>query len=212
VAERKARSGKATTKAGGAQEPSVLFTPEDAARATEAVLTAADERRAEALDTLELVHRARANQLDRAVEGLDARGDPRAQVLASAAEATNSVAQRLRVEAARARVEEPPPAEGTAKVHGHVLDERLEPVEGANVHVVDKRGRRVRGASAATDPEGYFVLEWTPPGGRGAEAEAEVRLRVMRGTSRVLREERAPRRRAAGDVEYMEIVVAEEQG
>jgi hypothetical protein len=212
MAEKKARSEKATPKGARGQEPNVLFTPEDAARATEAVLTAADERRGESLDTLELVHRARANVLDRAVERLDARGDPRAEALASAAEATNSVAQRLQAEAKRARVEEPPPAGETAKVHGHVLDERFEPVAGANVHVIDKRGRRVRGASVSTDPEGYFVLEWTPPGGRGAETEAEVRLRVTTRSSRVLHEERTPRPRAAGAVEYTEIVVAEEQG
>jgi hypothetical protein len=211
VVERTAENG-ASTRAGGAEEPNILFTPEDAARATEAVLTAADEGRAQALETLELVHRARANLLDRAVEGLDVRTDPRAQVLASAAEATNIVAQRLRVEAARARIKEPPPAEATAKVHGHVIDERLDPVEGVNVQVVDMRGRRVRGASAATDPQGYFVLEWTPPGGRGTKTVAEVRLRVMKGSSRVLHEERAPRRRAAGDVEYAEIVVPAEQG
>jgi hypothetical protein len=208
VAERKAR----TERASRAEEPNVLFTPQDADRALEAMLTSADERRADALDTLELVQRARATLLERGVERLDARTDPAAEALAAAAEATNNVAQRLRVEAARARVEEPAPAEEVTKVHGHVLDEGLEPVEGATVHVLDKNGRRVRGASTTTDPEGYFVLEWAPPARRGAEAEPEVRLRVTTGSSRVLHEERTPQPRATGAVEYREIVVPKERG
>jgi hypothetical protein len=188
----------------------VLYTPEEASRAAEALLDAADGRRAEALDTLELVHRARARVLGRAVERLEAQEDPRAETLAAAVEATHDVARRLKVEAARARLEELEPAEEAAKVHGHVLDERLEPVAGANVHVVDERGKRIRGATASTNADGYFVLEWSPPRGREGEAEHAVRLRVTTGAARVLHEEPSPRPRAVGAVEYTEIVVPEE--
>ena len=105
----------------------------------------------------------------------------------------------------------PTPAEGVVTVHGHVLDPGLEPVPGVQVHLVDRTGKRIRGAGSSTDADGYFALEWTPRAGRAGEAEPAARLRVAAGTSRVLHEEPRPRVRRAGAVEYTEIVLAEDR-
>jgi hypothetical protein len=201
----KRAAARKTTKPRQSRAPNVLVTPDEAGRAAEELIAKADENRAGALGTLELVRKARVSALGRELERLQAEDDPRAQAVERALEATHTVVRRLAVETRRAAIAPPKPAKDVSKVHGHVLNHRLQPVRSANVHVVDREGKRVRGASASTDAEGYFELEWTP-----REPE-EVVLRVTAGRSRVLYEEAHPRPRGAGSAEYAELLVEEER-
>ncbi len=174
------------------------------------MIAKADEQRASALETLALVQHARAQVLSRDVERLKAVGDDRAAVLGHVVEASESTAQQIELEAKRTRLVQPEPSRDLAKVYGQVLDEQLGPVRDATVQVVDSTGKQVRGASATTDDEGSFVLEWKPPAPKDGEQQ-EVRLRVVEGRTSVLHEDDEPRERPAGAVEYREIVVAKER-
>jgi hypothetical protein len=187
-----------------------LFVSEDdVERAVEELLTDADERRAAGLQTLALVRRARVPGLEREFDRAESRDDPHAAALGDLVAATEEVAQYLRAEARRAQIVQPTLTEGASVLHGHVVDERGDPVHGVDVHLVDRSGRRIRNATVSTDAAGYFELEWTPPTPKRGEPEPVVRLRVAAGTSRVLYEEPKPRPRAVGTVEYMEIAVEE---
>ena len=188
----------------------VLISPVEAERAAEAVIAKADEQRASALETLALVQHARAQVLSRDVERLKGVADDRAAVLGQVVEATESTAQQIGLEAKRSRLVQPEPSRELAKVYGQVLDEQQGPVRDATVQVVDSTGKQVRGASATTDDEGSFVLEWKPPAPKDGEQQ-EVRLRVVEGRTSVLHEDDEPRERPAGSVEYREIVVAKER-
>jgi hypothetical protein len=184
-----------------------LFVSEDEVeRAVEELLTDGDERRATGLETLTLVRRARVTGLERELDRAEMREELHAAALANLIAATDEIAQNLGVEAKRAQILQPAPAEGASIVHGHVVDERGNPVRGVDVHLVDRSGKRIRNATVSTNADGYFELEWTPSAKRG-EPAPEARVRVAAGTSRVLYEEPNPRPRAAGTVEYIEIGV-----
>jgi hypothetical protein len=184
-----------------------LFVSEDdVERAVEELFTDADERRASGLETLAIVRRARVTGLARELNRAEMREDPCAVALGDLVVATEEIAQFLGAEARRAQIVQPKPEEGAYIVHGHVVDERGDPVGGIDVQLVDRSGKRIRNATVATDADGYFELVWTPPVKRG-EPEPEARVRVAAGTSRVLYEEPKPRPRAAGTVEYIEIGV-----
>jgi hypothetical protein len=192
----------------GAAGAGLFVSEDDVERAVEELLTDADERRATGLETLALVRRARVTGLERELDRAETREDPHAAALANLVAATDEIAQNLGVEARRAQITQPTPAEGASVVHGHVVDERGNPVSGVDVQLVDRSGKRIRNATVSTDADGYFELEWTPPAKRG-EPEPEARVRVAAGTSRVLYEEPKPRPRPAGTVEYMQIAVEE---
>jgi hypothetical protein len=186
-----------------------LFVNEDdVERAVEELLTDADGHRVTGLETLALVRRARVTGLQRELDRAETREDPYAAALGDLVAASEEIAQRLGAEAKRAQIVQPIPSEGASVVHGHVVDERGNPVRGVDVQLVDRSGKRIRNATVSTDANGYFELEWTPPAKRG-EPESEARVRVAAGTSRVLYEEPKPRPRAAGTVEYMEIGMEE---
>ena len=184
----------------------LLFGDDQVDRAVEDQFGAADDDRAVRLERLDLVLKARQNGLARELETLKQREDPRAPELEPVVAALAERAQRLRLLAAQAQLAPPPPDEAATTVHGHVLDAELAPVSGASVYLVDAKDRRVRGISAATDDNGYFVLEYTPPA--SAEAAAELRVRVATPSeSRVLGQQAAARRLLPGAVEYTEIVL-----
>jgi hypothetical protein len=190
-------------------DASLFVSEEDVERSFDELLTDADERRSAGLETLALVRRARVPGLERELRRGEAREDPHAGALGDLVAATEEIAQYFGVEAKRAQIVQPTPAEGAAVVHGHVVDERGEPVHGVDVQLLDRSGKRIRNASVSTDAAGYFELEWTPPAAKRGEAEPEARVRVAAGASRVLYEEPTMRPRGAGGVEYMEIVVSE---
>lgn len=192
-------------------DANVLISPDEAERAAEAVIAKADEQRASALETLALVQHARAQVLSRDVERLKGVADERAAVFGQMLETTESTAQQVELEAKRARLVQPAPSTDLSKVYGQVLDEQFQPVRDAAVQVVDSTGKQVRGASATTDADGLFVLEWKPPAPKDGEQQ-EVRLRVVEGRTSVLHEDDEPKERPAGAVEYREIVVAMESG
>jgi hypothetical protein len=186
-----------------------LFVSEDdVERTVEELLTDADERRATGLETLALVRRARVPSLERELDREETREDSDAAALADLAAASKEIAQYLDAEARRAQIVQPTPVEGASVVHGHVVDERGDPVRGIDVQLVDRSGKRIRNATVSTDADGYFELEWMPSTKPG-EPEPEARVRVAAGTSRVLYEEPKPHPRPAGTVEYLEIAVEE---
>lgn len=201
-----AESNETPTNEEAATGADLFVSEDDVERAVEELLTDADERRATGLETLALVQRARMTGLERELDHAETRDEPQANGLGDLIAATDEIAQNLGVEAKRAQITQPTPAEGASVVHGHVVDKRGNPVRGVDVQLVDRTGKRIRNASVSTDADGYFELEWTPSAKRG---EAEARVRVAAGTSRVLYEEPTPRSRAAGTVQYIEIGVEE---
>lgn len=192
-------------------EESLFVSEEDVERSFDELLVDADERRSTVLETLALVRNARVPGLERELGRAEAREDPHAAALGDVIAATEEIAQSFRAEARRAEIEQPTPAEGATVVHGHVVDERGEPVRGVDVQLLDRSGKRLRNASVSSDADGYFELEWTPPAAARGEDEPEARVRVASGASRVLYEEENVRPRPAGAAEYMEIVVSEEE-
>lgn len=189
------------------EDANLFVSEDDVERAVEGLLTDADERRATGLETLALVRRARMPGLERELDRAETREDPHAAALGDLVAATEEIAQDLGAEARRAQIVQPIPAEGASVVHGHVVDERGDPVRGIDVQLVDRSGKRIRNATVSTDADGYFELEWTPPVTKRGEAEPLARVRVAAGTSRVVYDEPKPRSRAVGTVEYMEIAV-----
>jgi hypothetical protein len=193
----------ATTK-----QPGLLYTPAEATKATDQAVAGADTARVAALGTMALVQQARAQVLGREAARLEQLGDPRAAAVAAAVQATQILGRQLQLEASRGAAVAPPPTDNAAKVEGHVLDESMRPVAGATVQVLDATGKQLRGASATTDGNGYFVVEWKPPPATGKAQAPAVRLRVTAGKTRV-QEEPAPRTQPAGTVEYAQFVVPE---
>jgi hypothetical protein len=179
-------------------------------RTLEAALQQADDERAQAFTELQLVRGARVQALQRQEASLRAQGDPRAADLAAVLDANRLLARRLNADAARAATPSPPPNPQRWILHGHVLNQQLEPVQGAEAYLVDASGKRVRGSTSSTDQAGHFVLEAAPPVPGGETEEGAVYFRVARGRSQVLYEEAAPIRPVASGVEYMEVVLAEE--
>jgi hypothetical protein len=181
-------------------------TEQEVGRAFEAAIVEADERRVGGLRGLALARAARASALEREAVLMQAQEDPRARSVAEQLAANRSVMQQLGVEAKRAEVRQPTPREDAWTLHGHVLNDRLEGVAGATVHLVDRKGKRVRGGGGTTDDGGYFRFEY-PVREVGEGSQAEVFLRVVAGRARVLHEETEPLKPVSGAVEFAEIVL-----
>ncbi len=185
-------------------------TQDELNRALEAAVQQADDERAQAFRGLQLVRGARVQSLQRQEASLRAQDDPRAADLAAVLDANRLLARRLNAGAVRAATPSPLPNPQRWILHGHVLNQQLEPVQGAEASLVDASGKRVRGSSSSTDQAGHFVLEAAPPVADGETEADAVYFRVARGRSQVLYEEAAPIRPVAGAVEYLEVVLEEE--
>jgi hypothetical protein len=191
-----------------AHEPDLPVSVQEADQAFQGLIDDADTGRVEGLSGLEAVRRARVESLTREAKLLEALDDPRADAVILSLDMNHTAAQQLGAAARRAAMTPPSPGEDTWTVHGHVLDEQLEPVSGASVQLVDRKGVRLKDATATTDEEGHFELEAAPPAARAAkQAPPRVYLKVTGGRSRVLHEGKEPLTPAAGAVEYAEIHV-----
>jgi Carboxypeptidase regulatory-like domain len=190
-----------------AREPELPVSVQEVDQAFQGLIDDADTGRVEGLTGLEAVRRARVEALTREAKLLEALDDPLADAVIVSLDTNVAAAQQFGAAARRAAVPPPSPGEDTWTVHGHVLDEQLEPVSGASVQLVDRKGARLKDATTTTDDEGYFELEVAPPAARAAKQAPQVFLKVTAGRSRVLHEGKEPLTPAAGAVEYAEIHV-----
>ncbi|HEX5706113.1 MAG TPA: hypothetical protein VFX96_02375 [Pyrinomonadaceae bacterium] len=182
---------------------------EDFSRELEKRVGGADKLRAEELEQLGAIRRAKESGLKRERERLTQKhgeAHPLVAEFSARIETNAAIARDLGLEAARARVEVPRvDAKGWA-VHGHVRDEDLKPVAGLTVALYDSRASWVEAAGfACTDDEGYFRIETREVG----TLDGPLFLRVLTGQAVHLFSDPNPLTPLGGGVEYRAIVLAE---
>lgn len=201
------------------------LTEDEVTRTLEAGVDNADQERTQAFEGLRLLRAARVRGRERQLRRLMAvpggARDARSQAAAAKVEQDRRLEKALGLEAARSSISPPMPDEERWTLHGHVLDESLDSLQGVKVSLVDPRGQLVRGQGGRTDGTGYFKLSVPAPPEEAAQEQpktpkrserarkgsAGVIVRVMAGRSRLLFEGDTPLVPVGGAVEYLEILV-----
>lgn len=132
----------------------------------EAGIEQADQERAQAFRFLGLLRAARVRGRERQLQQLASRfpadQEQPARVMAKL-ERDRRLQKAFRVEEARQSVAPPTPQDGTWILHGHVLNNELDPVEGVTSVLVTPSGAPVRTQGGRTDSSGYFKLSMPAP-------------------------------------------------
>lgn len=182
---------------------------DDFTRELEKRVGGADRLRAEELQQLGVVRRAKEAGLRREEARLREKlgaEHPRVAELSARLAANAGLARDLDLEAARARVEMPRVDAKAWAVHGHVRDKDLKPVAGLTVALYDSRAAWVESTGfACTNAEGYFRID-VPDAGSVA---GPLFLRVLTGQAVHLYADPNPLAPAGGGVEYRAIVLSE---
>ncbi len=204
------------------------FTEDEINRTLEAGVEGADNERSRSFERLRLLQAARIRGRDRQLRRLAARTggapDTQIQVVLTKVEQDRRLEKALGMEAARSSIPPIVPDAERWTLHGHVVDQSLDPLKGMTVSLVDPKGQRVRTQGGPTNASGYFKLSVqaapeeageeppTPPkvSGQARRGGEGAFVRVMAGRSKLLFEGDAPLIPVGGAVEYLEVLVGEE--
>jgi hypothetical protein len=182
----------------------------------------ADKARADALDGLLTLRKAKASMLAREQSLLTAKygaKDPRVAEATMRATANKIILDGLTIETVRARTQIPTVDKSTYAVYGYVYmrDGGLGPAPDLTVALVDRNGRWMEAfGHACTDQNGYYELPYTPAGessptmastaGSRAE-ETTLFIQVSNQQQQVLLRDTSPVLVKLGEVEHRDITL-----
>jgi hypothetical protein len=186
------------------------FTLAEITRELEQKVGGADKLRADGLERLGAVRRAREAGLRREQARLTQKHGaehPSVVAISNRLAANAGLVRDLGLEATRARVQTPRvDARGWA-VHGFVRDKELKPVNGLTVALFDAQGRWVEQAGfGSTKADGHFRIELKD----AAAFAGPLFLRVLKGQSVHLFADTSPLTPTAGAVVSREIFLSED--
>ncbi len=170
-----------------------------------------DDRRADALERLQIVRGVKASSMRREQERLTLKygeGHPRVQTLTNRIAINEGLLANLEAEAARARTPIPTPDQDHWILHGYVRDEDRKGVQGLSVALYDQSNEWVRELGyGCTDQNGYFKID---SASSLIDKGVQVSVNVLSGDGEVLyADEKTLLTPAPGQVDYREILLTE---